>query len=274
MVRPASVKSPARAAAPAVRRLVLRVAYWGPAFRGFQSQRGGGAVQDVLEEVFRKITGRPTRLHGAGRTDAGVHATGQVVHFDLPEGWRMTAAQWRDGFNANLPPTLRVLQAGFRRAPWHARYSALEKTYVYRLSFARVLPPAWHQTTWQVFPAPDLQRLRAALEIFIGEHNFASFSPRKLPAGKSGVRYLREIRLRGAGVNWRVEFTGKGFLYKMVRMLVGTAVAVAKGKLELRQLQQALVLPGSELFSYVAPAHGLTLRSVRYAPGSHSANEA
>lgn len=246
------------------RRLVLRVAYWGPAFRGFQGQRGGGAVQDVLEAVFHKITGRESRLHGAGRTDAGVHATGQVVHFPLPEGWRMTAQQWRDGFNANLPPTLRVLAAGFRRAPWHARYSAVEKTYRYELCFAAVLPPARHELAWQVYPRPDLQRLRAALDLFVGEHDFAAFSPRRLAEGKSGVRSISRVRLWEVGSRGEIEFTGDGFLYKMVRMMVGTAVWAARGKLSLRDLKEALAHPRVGAFSIVAPAHGLTLCKVRY----------
>jgi tRNA pseudouridine38-40 synthase len=246
------------------RRLVLRVAYWGPAYRGFQSQRGGGAVQDVLEAVFQKITGLEYRLHGAGRTDAGVHATGQVVHFPLPEGWRMTAQQWRDGFNANLPPTLRVLAAGFRRAPWHARYSAIEKTYRYELCFAPVLPPARHQLAWQVYPRPDLPRLRAALNLFVGEHDFSAFSPRRLAEGKSGVRCISRVRLREIGLRGEIEFTGNGFLYKMVRMMVGTAVWTARGKLSLGDLEAALAHPRVGAFSIVAPAHGLSLCKVRY----------
>jgi tRNA pseudouridine38-40 synthase len=250
------------------RRLVLRVAYWGPAFRGFQSQRGGGAVQDELEAVFQKITGLSCRLHGAGRTDAGVHATGQVVHFPLPEGWSMTAQQWRDGFNANLPPTLRVLAAGFRRAPWHARYSAIEKTYRYELCFAPVLPPARHQLAWQVYPRPDLDELRSALQIFVGEHDFSAFSPRRLVEGKSGVRCISKVRLREIGSRGEIEFTGDGFLYKMVRMMVGTAVWVARGKLSLGDLERALTHPHVGTFSIVAPAHGLTLCKVRYRASS------
>lgn len=241
------------------------MAYWGPAFRGFQSQSGGGSVQDELEAVFQKITGESRRLHGAGRTDAGVHAAGQVVHFDLPAGWRMTSRQWRDAFNSSLPATLRVLKAGFRKAPWHARYNALAKTYRYDLCVAEVLPPALHQLAWHVFPTPDFARLQEVLRGFVGAHDFSSFSPRRLAPGKSGLRNLYDVRIRTLpGLRWRIEFTGDGFLYKMVRMLVGTAVYAARGKLDPAEIQAALTDPAPATFSIVAPAHGLTLDRVYY----------
>jgi tRNA pseudouridine38-40 synthase len=246
-------------------RLKLTLAYDGAPFAGWQSQVGGNTVQDRVEAALAKVAKAEIALHGSGRTDAGVHALGQVAHFDAPVDSRMKPADWLRALNANLPPEIRILRAVRAAADFHARFSAQGKTYRYELWTAPALPPHLHRRAWHVAPTPDFARLREALEIFVGEHDFRAFAANR--GGKpveDTVRRISAIRAARSGPLWRITFEGSGFLYKMVRMLTGAAVRVAQGREDIATLRRLIAEPRSGRWSHVAPADGLTLVQVRY----------
>jgi len=243
-------------------RLRLEIAYDGRAFAGWQSQKSGDAVQDLLEREVAAINGHPVRLHGAGRTDAGVHAVGQVAHLDVEK--TLPAAEWERALNARLPGSVRVLRVRPTTPDFHARYDAVGKVYRYRISTARILMPLELGTVWHLPRGIDLERLRAAVSLFEGTHDFASFSANRGKAVRDSTRTLTSVRVSVDGPRVSLTFEGSGFLYRMVRMLVGSAIKVGQGKAELVWIRQLLREPRTGAAGFVAPAEGLTLVRVRY----------
>ncbi|HVE16650.1 MAG TPA: tRNA pseudouridine(38-40) synthase TruA [Chthoniobacterales bacterium] len=246
------------------RRIRLTVAYDGAPFAGWQSQAHGDSVQDAIERVLARIAKEPIRLHGAGRTDSGVHALGQVAHFDAPEDSKMTATDWLRALNGNLPPSIRILRSVKARADFHSRFSATGKIYRYDLWTAEVLPPHLAARAWHMPHPLDPVALHDALQLFTGSHDFHGFTAnRGTPAGDT-VRQIHSIRLKQSGASLRITFEGEGFLYKMVRMLTGAGVRVAQGRAEINTLRDLLENPGRGRWTNVAPADGLYLVRVRY----------
>src|ERR687887_2199459 len=147
------------------RRLKLMIAYDGTPFAGWQSQSHRNTVQDQVERAFERVLGRPVRVHGAGRTDAGVHALAQCAHVDLPDDG-LSAARWTEALNALLPPTIRVLRCQYVSNDFHARISAKAKIYRYRIWLAPVLPPFEYHRAWHVTQSLDSQILQAAAKHF------------------------------------------------------------------------------------------------------------
>ncbi len=245
-------------------RLKLIIAYDGAHFAGWQSQANGDSVQDGIEKILALVAKKPVRLHGAGRTDSGVHALGQVAHFDTPEGSRMSRADWQRALNGNLPSAVRILRASRARADFHARFSASGKVYRYDLWTGGVLPPHLAHRAWHMPHPLDIEALRRALQLFAGSHDFHAFTAnRGTPAGDT-VRRIEAIRVTQAGPSLRLTFEGEGFLYKMVRMLTGAGVRVAQGRAEIETIRKLLASPHSCRWTHVAPADGLDLVRVRY----------
>jgi tRNA pseudouridine38-40 synthase len=246
-------------------RLKLTVAYDGAAFRGWQSQPGGGAVQDILREAMTRLAGgKVVLVQGSGRTDAGVHAVGQVAHADVPDE-RGDPLFWQRALNATLPPSLRILSCARAPQDFHARYAATGKTYEYLLWTAPILPPHWAGRAWHVQPAPEFATLRQAGKILQGEHDFAGFSANRGTPVRDTRRHLRRITVTRDGPLVRLRFEGRGFLYKMVRMLVAAMVRVAQGKADVADLRARLAGRPNDLPRTVAPADGLYLVRVAYA---------
>jgi tRNA pseudouridine38-40 synthase len=246
-------------------RLKLTLAYDGGAFRGWQSQPGGGAVQDVLEEALSKLAGGTrVRPQGSGRTDAGVHALGQVAHADVPDG-RGDALFWQRALNAILPPGLRVLSCTRARRDFHARYDATGKTYDYLLWTGPVLPPHRAGRVWHVRPLPETALLRRAAEVVRGNHDFRGFCANRGTPVRDTHRHLRAITVTARGPEIRLRFEGDGFLYKMVRMLVAAMVRVAQGQATMADLEARLAGRPDGMPRSVAPSDGLYLRRVAYA---------
>lgn len=244
-------------------RIRLTIAYDGAAFSGWQSQASGSTVQDVLESAICRVAGGTVRIHGAGRTDTGVHALAQVAHFDTP-GVRLGTGDWARALNANLPPEIRVLRAARVASDFHARYSAAGKVYRYVVFNRPVLPPHLHRRVWHVPHELDDALLRRATGIFVGRHDFRAFSANRSKPVKDTVRTIRSIRVVRSGPTVRLTFEGDGFLYKMVRMLAGAAVRVAVGRASLDSVQRLLASGSCGRWSYVAPADGLFLVRVIY----------
>ncbi len=245
-------------------RLKLTLAYDGACFCGWQSQAGGGSVQDVLQEKMTAFAGgRRVSVQGSGRTDAGVHALGQVVHAEVPDD-RGTARVWHRALNAMLPPSVRVLACTRTTDTFHARYSASGKVYDYLLWCGAVLSPHMAGRCWHVQPPPDMRLLRAAARELCGSHDFRGFAANRGAPVHDTRRHVRRIAVSRTGQVVRLRFEGDGFLYKMVRMLVAAMVRVAQGRATLPALRARLAGGDSDLPRDVAPAGGLYLVRVRY----------
>ncbi|MGI8480877.1 MAG: tRNA pseudouridine(38-40) synthase TruA [Chthoniobacterales bacterium] len=246
-------------------RLKIVISYDGATFAGWQSQAQGDTVQDRLEAAVQQICGMRSGVHGAGRTDAGVHALAQCAHFDAPDR-RFSPARWISALNALLPPQIRLMRAVYVPKTFHARFSASGKVYRYRIWTGRVLPPFELGRAWHVATELDLGRVTSAAHMFAGRHDFAGFAANRGRRVENTVRTLRSIRVRRVGSLLTLEFDGDGFLYKMARMLTGAIIRTAIGKESMRDIRERLVHPvrsanGPRL---AAPTDGLFLVRVRY----------
>jgi len=218
-------------------RLKFSVSYDGGAFAGWQSQLHRKTVQDELERAFQKIGGTHVRVHGAGRTDAGVHALAQVAHVDLPDR-KMSGERWTNALNAVLPNTVRISKCLYVSEKFHARFSAKGKTYRYRIYRGKVVPPMlWRYVLHYPFPL-DEDAMRAAAARFVGTHDFASFAAstgsEEDDKERSTEREIYSSELARSPDAEELVFTvrGRSFLRYMVRKMIGTLLDVGRGKLQ------------------------------------------
>lgn len=260
-----------------VQRLRMVIAYDGVLFVGWQSQAGGNTVQDKLEAALSLLSadhgkklddgGNAGRIivHGSGRTDAGVHARGQVAHADVPSAGRMTAEQWRGALNAHLPPAIRVEAVRFVSQKFHARFNARGKVYLYRIWNTPVLSPFEIGRAWHLPGHVDLDILRARAADLIGQHDFAAFAANRGKPDENTVRTIFRVRVNRKGSLLTLEFEGDGFLYKMVRLLTGTLIRCAQGRAPQEWINQ-LLAGGRNVTktNFAAPAEGLYLMRVLY----------
>jgi len=239
----------------------LLLQYDGTEFYGWQIQAGARTVQGVLTDALSRLEQRPVTVHGAGRTDRGVHAQGQVASVFLSRP--MSSEQWRRALNANLPPDVRVMAVEEAPPDFHARYSAVSKTYRYTLCLGPVLSPFLYRYAHHVpFPL-DLTAMQRALEVIVGEHDFASFGTRE-PAGKRTVRRVYEARLWQEGDLLHLEITADGFLRYMVRTLMGTLCEIGRGRWRIEDMERILRARDRRRAGPTLPAKGLTLLRVHY----------
>ena len=246
-------------------RLKLLIAYDGRPFRGWQSQATKDAAQDFVEAAFARIVGRRVVVVGSGRTDAGVHALGQVAHADVP-GDRVPRDKWQAALNAILPREIRILCATPTRADFHAQYDASGKTYTYRVWNDSFLHPLEIGRAWFV-PGPlDLGILRAGAEMLCGTHDFARFAVNRRQPERDTVRTIHGIAIHRRGQLITLRFTGNGFLYRMVRLLTGTLVRCAQQRAPLAWIEDLLACRTATKTHFAAPAEGLYLTRVRYSP--------
>lgn len=255
-------------------KLRLLVAYDGTAFRGWQSQRGGETVQDVLEAAVAGILGERVTVHGSGRTDAGVHALGQTAHLEIPRervarlGRLKEAARWVAALNASLPPELRVLRATKAAPGFHARFAASGKIYRYELWHAPVLPPHLHRRAWHLHGDLDRAMIRELAGLIEGTHDFRGFCADSGSLPESTVRTIRRVAVKQRGAGMTLTLEGNGFLYRMVRMLVGGMVRVAQGKDTRECFAQRLAAGKAWPNPAMAPAEGLYLVRALYGTAS------
>jgi tRNA pseudouridine38-40 synthase len=245
------------------RRLKLIVAYDGKGFGGWQSQSHRNTIQDHVERAFERIGGKRVRIHGAGRTDAGVHALAQCVHVDLSDE-HFSAARWTDALNALLPPAIRVLRCLYVSKDFHARLSAKGKLYRYRIWMGPVLPPFEYGRAWHVVGPLDFEVMTTAAKHFVGTHDFAGFAANRGQREESTIRTIYSARVRRNGSCVTLDFDGDGFLYKMIRLIVGSLVKCALGKLRVDELNERLDAAQAGMPRLAAPAEGLFLVRVRY----------
>lgn len=242
------------------------LAYDGTHFHGSQFQKGDRTVQGVFEFALRKLNWSGTSVWFAGRTDAGVHASGQVVAFDLV--WRHPLDDLRNALNALLPADVAVSQVRLCEPGFHPRFAAESRCYHYRIICRPTRDPLRERYAWRLWPPPDLERMAAACRLMIGRHDFASFGRPTQPGGRT-VRDVQSAAWRHGSPHrpadeWVFEIRANAFLYHMVRRLVFVQVLVGQGRMEITDLQNLLTIPGAELAQGLAPPQGLTLVEVRY----------
>lgn len=254
---------------PGPKRFRIVVAYDGRPYCGWQSQADGGTVQDILIAACREICPEISTVQGAGRTDSGVSAEGQVAHFDTPDHWGMGAEQWIRALNTKLPTTIRVMCCETVPQSFHARFSASRKTYRYRLFTGPVLPPLLAGLAWHRRGTFSTEVFAERLALFEGEHDFASFSANRKDGHdevRSTVRRIFEASVESPEPeHFEFRFRGNGFLYKMVRFLVGSTVYGIERGLGSEEVRALLAgKRGGLKAPYCAPADGLTLERVVY----------
>jgi tRNA pseudouridine38-40 synthase len=248
---------------PPLKRLKLTVAYDGRKFNGWQSQPNENGIQDHLKRAFSQILSGPVQLRGAGRTDSGVHALGQVAHIDVPLR-KLKPANWMAAVNTRLPAEIRVIRCQSASSDFHAQYSAVAKVYRYRIWNAPVFHPMEVGRAWHVPRPLDLQILRAACERLTGTHDFASFTANRGKRAETTTRIIHQIRIQHRKELVILEFDGNGFLYRMVRMLTAAMVRVASRRAEIGWITELLANPGKTKTNCTAPAEGLYLVKVKY----------
>jgi len=246
---------------PAGPRWKCTVAYDGTTFDGWQSQESGNTIQDVLERRLREVFKRGLRLHGSGRTDAGVHALAQVFHFDA--AWPHGADKLRRALQATLPPAIQLGRVQRAKPDFHARFSAKGKVYRYHVFLGRADP--FHAAyRWSVDWPLDFAAMERAAAELRGRRDFWAFSGENDRTYATTVRDLRRLELRRRGRELTLTFEADGFLYKMVRSLAGALVNVGAGRLTVERIGELLRTRQRIPAVVTAPPQGLFLVKVLY----------
>lgn len=237
----------------------LTLSYDGTDFSGWQSQPGKRTVQGAVEEALAKICGKKLPVIGAGRTDAGVHARGQVANFraDL----RLERDELLRALNALLPDDVRVLSVRKVPAEWNARKMARAKVYQYRIYNSRLISPFILRYVLRRPSHLDVEKMDEAARLFVRKDDFTAFSSNRLLHPVRKV-YRSEVKKKGKEIVYTIE--ANGFLRYMVRTIVGTLIEVGRGKMELRQIEEAFRKKDRSLAGPTAPARGLCLVKVKY----------
>ncbi len=242
-----------------MRTLVLKLEYDGTGFVGWQLQPRGRTVQGVLEEAIHTVLRADHRVTAAGRTDAGVHATGQVVHFRTDSD--MVVDRLKKGLNGVLPPDVRVLEAAQATDDFHARFSAVGRRYAYRIIRR---PSAVHRHfAWHIAYSLDVDAMRSACAPLLGRHDFTSFC-QATSAADGTVCEVRELEWIEAEDELLLRIEANRFLHHMVRTIVGTAVDIGRGRWQEGVMAEMLAANDRRAAGANAPAHGLCLEAVRY----------
>jgi tRNA pseudouridine38-40 synthase len=251
-----------------MRTLKLTLEYDGTDFVGWQRQADGISIQGLLEDALAAFERNPVTVHGAGRTDAGVHALGQVASVSLAA--QHPAGTLQRALNAVLPPAVRVVEISEAAADFHARFAAVAKTYEYRIVNATYISPFLYRYAWHVPMKLDIEAMRDAGALLMGTHDFAAFQGAGSDV-KTTTRTIQHIAwsdAEGPGRPLVIRFEGDGFLRHMVRNIVGTLVDIGAGRWEAAQISGILESRDRTRAGQTAPAAGLFLVAVRYPPAA------
>ncbi|NLT93924.1 MAG: tRNA pseudouridine(38-40) synthase TruA [Clostridia bacterium] len=246
-----------------MRNIKATIQYDGTNYHGFQIQEKQNlpTVQGTLESCLMRVLKEPVKINGAGRTDAGVHAEGQVINFLT--NTKIPLERLPLAINCQLPDDLVIKTAEEVPLDFHAQYSATGKYYVYRIFNNRTPSVFYRHYSYFVPYSLDFDLIREGCRLFEGTHNFKSFSASGTTV-KSHVRTIYSLELIKNGDLWEFHIQGNGFLYNMVRIIVGTLLELGKGKRDLASIQEALQKQDRTLAGQTAPPHGLCLKKVFY----------
>jgi len=263
-----------------MRNIKFTIAYDGTDFSGWQAQPGQSTVQGALTDVLEKLTQRRLMIYAAGRTDAGVHAAGQVVNFKTQSA--MTAEDFQRSFNALLPPAIRVNAAEEVGPDFHSRWDALAKTYRYRIFRGRVVPPFLWRYVQQDSYEMNFDAMAEAARHFVGEHDFTTFAASTgseeddrerttiRTIYRSELLRVQDNNTHGSAEEWVYVVRGKSFMRYMVRKMLGTLVDVGRGRLSPSDLRELFALRDRSKCGQTMPPHGLCLERVEYPDPANS----
>ena len=242
-------------------RLKATVAYDGYEYAGWQKQDNALGIQDVIEKALSMIHKEEVSICASGRTDAKVHAYGQVFHFEGLDN--MNGNQYVQALNTLLDPSIRIVNVVPTSQDFHARFSAVKKQYDYICTFDMDDPFAYRRKH-RLFYKVDVERMKEASRYLLGTHDFTSYCSSKIEAEKPKMKTIDSITFKQEGKNLRISFVGDGFLRYQVRMMTGTLLEVGRGKIEPIRVQEILKAKHKEACRYNAPAHALYLMEVWY----------
>jgi tRNA pseudouridine38-40 synthase len=250
----------------------LLVEYDGRPYRGYQAQADLPSVQGSIERAIAAFCGQDLRLQAAGRTDTGVHATGQVLHVDLDKDWRPDVV--RDALNAHLvPEPISILEATLAEPGFHARFSATARRYLYRILDRRSPPALDKGRVWHFRKGLDAEAMHAAAQILVGHHDFTTFRDLQCQA-RSPIKTLDEARVWREGEQVLLTFASRSFLHRQVRSMTGSLAEVGVGRWTPSDLRAALDARDRRACGPVAPAEGLYLTGVEYGARGMASDEA
>lgn len=247
----------------ATQRYRATCAYDGTDFLGWQSQPQGATVQDTIEQALSTILQTPIRIHGSGRTDAGVHAYEQVFHFDAQ--WPYATAKLQKALSTRLSPSIQIHQLTPVEHTFHARYSAIRKAYVYQI-YHGYAPPHWVRYYWSIGERSlDFRSMKKAAQHVLGEHDFTGFSClRPGHPTENPIKHLYQLDIIPKGQQIIIHTQATGYLYKMVRTLVGMLLCVGYNQLSVPAIADILRSKKRPMGIPTAPPHGLFLQQVFY----------
>ncbi len=242
----------------------ITLAYEGTAYGGWQVQPNAITIQELLQKNIAIFLQEEVIITGAGRTDAGVHALGQVAHFQAEK--KFDLGRFRHSINRMLPPDIRILDIQKAHSLFHARNSASGKVYYYHIHLDPIMDPFKRLTSLHLRESLDIELMKACAQHFIGTQDFTSFAnaAHMGAAAKDAVRTIIRLDIVPENQGIRLEFEGDGFLYKMVRNITGTLIEVATGKRSIEEIPKILAAKDRRLAGQAAPAHGLFLVRVDY----------
>jgi len=246
-------------------KIKLTIAYDGTAYAGWQAQKVGRGVQQLIEEAMAKILPGASRLHSSSRTDAGVHALGIVAQMEIPDRKpQMAPRKLALALNAHLPPDIRVMAASRAKRDFDARFHAKGKQYRYFIWNAPAMNPLLRHQAWHVPRPLNLAAMRAGAKLFLGRHDFKSLAATREYEMKSTVRTLTRCDVQRRGPLLTVIIEGDGFLYKMCRGIAGTLAQIGQGKIPAAEVKPILARKDRRAAGMTAPAQGLVLWKVYY----------
>lgn len=243
-------------------RICIKLEYDGTNYVGWQRQQNSKSVQGTVENAIKYLIGKEVTVYGSGRTDTGVHALGQVAHFDCNK--KIECNEIRDGLNYYLKSEkISILSAHKVSEDFHSRFSAIERTYIYKILNRRPPPTIDIKSKWHVPVNLNLSKMISAGQLLIGTHDFSTFRGANCQS-KSSIKKIDEIKIINDKDDIEIKVIAKSFLYKQVRSIVGSLKCVGEGRWSVLDMKTALEACDRKKVGFVAPAHGLYLFDIKF----------